>query len=56
MFLTATAAAVGVVPLITSGSLLWGPLGSIICFGLAGSTILTLFVLPVVYWKFGGKV
>ena len=55
IFLTATAAAVGVVPLITSGSLLWGPLGSIICFGLAGSTVLTLFVLPVVYWKFGGK-
>jgi multidrug efflux pump subunit AcrB len=53
IFLTATAAAVGVVPLITSGSLLWGPLGSVICFGLVGSTLITLFVLPVAYWKFG---
>ncbi|MDR2481753.1 MAG: efflux RND transporter permease subunit [Spirochaetaceae bacterium] len=53
IFLTASAAAVGVIPLITSGSLLWGPLGSVICFGLIGSTILTLFVLPVAYWKFG---
>jgi len=53
IFLTASAAAVGVIPLITSGSLLWGPLGTVICFGLIGSTILTLYVLPVVYWKFG---
>lgn len=53
IFLTASAAAVGVVPLITSGSLLWGPLGTVICFGLIGSTILTLYVLPVAYWKFG---
>ncbi|GAB1401397.1 efflux RND transporter permease subunit [Elusimicrobiota bacterium] len=52
IFLTASAAAVGVIPLITSGSLLWGPLGTVICFGLIGSTILTLYVLPVAYWKF----
>ena len=53
IFLTASAAAVGVVPLITSGSLLWGPLGTVICFGLIGSTILTLYVLPVAYWRLG---
>ncbi|MDD3053372.1 MAG: efflux RND transporter permease subunit [Endomicrobiaceae bacterium] len=53
IFLTASAAAVGVIPLITSGSLLWGPLGTVICFGLIGSTILTLYVLPVAYWKLG---
>jgi multidrug efflux pump subunit AcrB len=54
IFLTASAAAVGVIPLITSGSLLWGPMGTVICFGLIGSTILTLYVLPVAYWRFSG--
>ena len=55
IFLTASAAAVGVIPLITSGSILWGPLGTVICFGLIGSTILTLYVLPVAYWRLGEK-
>jgi multidrug efflux pump subunit AcrB len=54
IFLTASAAAAGVIPLILSGSLLWGPMGSVICFGLIGSTLLTLYVLPVAYWKFSG--
>ncbi|MDR0408866.1 MAG: efflux RND transporter permease subunit [Spirochaetaceae bacterium] len=53
IFLTASAAAAGVIPLIMSGSLLWGPMGSVICFGLVASTLLTLYVLPVAYWKFG---
>jgi len=52
--LTAFAAAVGVVPLIVSGSELWGPMGAMLCFGLIGSTVLTLYVLPVAYWKFSG--
>jgi multidrug efflux pump subunit AcrB len=50
--LTASAAIVGVIPLITSRSSLWGPLGSVLCFGLLGSTILTLFVLPAAYYLF----
>ncbi|MDD4003934.1 MAG: efflux RND transporter permease subunit [Elusimicrobiaceae bacterium] len=54
IFLTAAAAAVGVIPLMTSGSSLWGPMGAVICFGLIGSTILTLYVLPVAYWKYSG--
>ncbi len=54
IFLTAAAAAVGVIPLMTSGSKLWGPMGAVICFGLISSTILTLYVLPVAYWKFSG--
>lgn len=54
IFLTASAAAAGVIPLITSGSLLWGPMGSVICFGLVASTLLTLYVLPAAYWKFSG--
>ncbi|HNW44412.1 MAG TPA: efflux RND transporter permease subunit [Elusimicrobiales bacterium] len=53
ILLTASAAAVGVVPLILSGSLLWGPLGTVICFGLIGSTVLTLLVLPAAYARYG---
>lgn len=55
IFLTASAAAIGVVPLILSGSMLWGPLGTVICFGLIGSTILTLIVLPAAYALYGEK-
>lgn len=52
IFLTSSAAAVGVVPMIISRSSLWGPLGTVICFGLLGSMVFTLFVLPVLYWLF----
>ncbi|MDD2803984.1 MAG: efflux RND transporter permease subunit [Elusimicrobiales bacterium] len=55
IFLTASAAAVGVIPLILSGSSLWGPLGTVICFGLIGSTVLTLLVLPAAYALYGEK-
>lgn len=50
IFLTSTAAAVGVIPMILSGSTLWGPLGAVTCFGLLFSMALTLIVLPVAYW------
>ncbi len=50
IFLTSMAAAIGVVPMIASQSLLWGPLGAVICFGLIFGMILTLFILPVLYW------
>jgi len=49
IFLTSAAAAVGVIPMILSRSPLWGPLGTIICFGLLISMGLTLFILPVLY-------
>lgn len=49
IFLTSFAAAIGVVPMIASGSTLWGPLGSVVCFGLLVSMILTLYMLPVMY-------
>ncbi len=55
IFLTSSAAAVGVVPMILSRSSLWGPLGTVICFGLLGSMVFTLFVLPVLYWLFFRK-
>jgi multidrug efflux pump subunit AcrB len=56
IFLTASAAAVGVIPLITSGSLLWGPLGTVICFGLISATALTLYALPAAYLKFAPEI
>ncbi|ADV50497.1 acriflavin resistance protein [Cellulophaga algicola DSM 14237] len=52
IFLTSAAAAVGVTPMIISRSSLWGPLGTVIAFGLLVSMVLTLFVLPILYWLF----
>ncbi|HPG40104.1 MAG TPA: efflux RND transporter permease subunit [bacterium] len=52
IFLTAAAAAVGVIPMIASGSLLWGPLGAVICFGLIFALILSLLLMPVLYYLF----
>ncbi len=52
IFLTAAAAAVGVIPMILSGSSLWGPLGAVICFGLIFGLVLSLLVMPVLYYYF----
>jgi multidrug efflux pump subunit AcrB/outer membrane protein TolC len=49
IFLTTMAAAVGVTPMILSGSTMWSPLGSAIAFGLVGSMFFTLVVIPVLY-------
>jgi multidrug efflux pump subunit AcrB len=49
IFLTSVAGAVGVVPMILSGSSLWGPLGSLIASGILVSMVLTLIVIPVLY-------
>ncbi|MBN2167034.1 MAG: efflux RND transporter permease subunit [Marinilabiliaceae bacterium] len=55
IFLTSMAAAMGVVPMIISQSPLWGPLGAVICFGMIIGMILTLLILPVLYWKVSGN-
>lgn len=52
IFLTSSAAAVGVVPMIISKSPMWAPLGSVLAFGLIVSMVLTLFVVPVLYSRF----
>ncbi|MCX7986043.1 MAG: efflux RND transporter permease subunit [Bacteroidales bacterium] len=49
IFLTSAAASVGVIPMIISRSPLWGPLGTVICFGLLISMILVLYMLPIMY-------
>lgn len=49
IFLTTMAAAVGVTPMMVSGSSLWGPMASVIAFGLLGSMFFTLIVIPVLF-------
>ena len=49
IFLTTMAAAVGVTPMVLSGSSMWSPMGSTIAFGLVGSMFFTLVVIPVLY-------
>ena len=49
IFLTSMAAAVGVTPMILSGSSLWSPLASVIAMGLIASMFFTLLVVPAIY-------
>ena len=49
IFLTAMAAAIGVVPMILSGSSLWSPLASIIAFGVVWSMLISTLTIPVLY-------
>lgn len=49
IFLTTMAAAVGVIPMIVSGSSLWPPLASVIACGLLVSMFFTLIVIPVLF-------
>jgi multidrug efflux pump subunit AcrB len=49
IFLTAMAAAIGVVPMILSGSPMWSPLASVIAFGVVWSMVTALLTVPVLY-------
>jgi len=49
IFLTASAAAIGVVPMIIGGSPLWAPLASVLCVGLMWSMFMTLYIIPLMY-------
>lgn len=51
IFLTTVTTAVGVVPMIISGSAIWKPVGITILFGGLGALILVVTVLPIIYWK-----
>ena len=56
IFLTTMAAAVGVTPMILSGSKLWSPLASVLAVGLLFSMFFTLLVVPVLYvWVFSPR-
>ncbi|GIZ07577.1 efflux RND transporter permease subunit [Flavobacterium sp. UMI-01] len=52
IFLTSSAAAIGVLPMILGKSPLWAPLGSVLAVGLMVSMVLTLFIVPILYYKF----
>ena len=49
IFLTAMAAAIGVWPMILSGSPLWSPLASVIAFGVVWAMIISTLAIPVLY-------
>jgi len=49
IFLTAMAAAIGVLPMILSGSSMWSPLASVIAFGVIWSMFMSLLTIPVIY-------
>ena len=51
IFLTSCTTALGVLPMIVSGDLLWQPMGVVICFGTILSILLLVLVMPVSYWQ-----
>lgn len=55
IFLTTATTAVGVVPMIISGSTMWKPVGITIFAGGLGALIMVVTVLPVIYWKMYDK-
>jgi cobalt-zinc-cadmium resistance protein CzcA len=55
VLMTAAIAALGLIPLLFAtgpGSEIQKPLAIVVVNGLISSTILTLFILPILYWKF----
>ena len=50
IFLTSCTTALGVLPMILSGDLMWMPMGIIIAFGTLLSIGLIVLVMPVSYW------
>lgn len=51
IFLTSCTTALGVLPMIISGDLLWMPMGVVICFGTILSVFLITLVMPISYWQ-----
>lgn len=50
IFLTSCTTALGVLPMIISGDMLWMPMGVVICFGTMLSIALIVLIMPVSYW------
>lgn len=50
IFLTSCTTALGVVPMVVGGDLLWQPMGVVICFGIVFSILLIVLIMPVSYW------
>lgn len=49
IFLTSATTAIGVVPMILAGTMLWKPMGVVICFGTLFTLPLIITILPVAY-------
>ncbi len=49
IFLTSATTAIGVVPMILAGTMLWMPMGVVICFGTLFTLPLVITILPVSY-------
>jgi HAE1 family hydrophobic/amphiphilic exporter-1 len=54
IFLTTVTTVVGMIPLATV-SALWGPLAFTIMFGLSFSMVLTLVLIPLLFYRYPGK-
>lgn len=55
IFLTSAAASVGVIPMILSDSSFWAPVGIVIFAGGIFLLLMTITILPVLYWKLNDK-
>ena len=51
IFLTSCTTALGVIPMIIAGDMLWMPMGVVICFGTMLSIMLIVLVMPISYWQ-----
>ena len=51
IFLTSSAAAMGVVPMVISNSGLWQPMGTVIFWGTIITMVYILTFIPIAYWK-----
>ena len=51
IFLTSSAASMGVLPMVISPSALWQPMGSVIFWGTIITMIYILTFIPIAYWK-----
>jgi multidrug efflux pump subunit AcrB len=49
IFLTASAASMGVIPMVIKATPLWGPMGIVICVGALVSMLYIVTIIPVVY-------
>lgn len=49
IFLTSATTAIGVIPMIIAGTMLWMPMGVVICFGTLFTLPLVITILPVAY-------
>lgn len=52
VFLTSSAAAVGLLPMIMGHDSFWSPLGSVLAIGVSVSMVMTLHIVPVLYYRF----